>query len=137
MTGHVCVVGGGYGVNRAGLSAPKGDTAVARFSLYDENMQEFDTGDVAAAVFYVGEGQVCGGTMYAGGEQLFTLSLGSGIAKAADLYTLVVTIPSDKTEVLENIWNYFELVITLNNGQKYTVSSGVLVSPRTMRADGY
>lgn len=137
MTTVNCVIGGDYALNRASLSIPKGDTGVVKFSLFDRNGQEFDNDDVTSATFYVAEGQWHGGSVYAGGDVLFSLDLTSGITRDADLYSLIVTVPASETAQIQNIHNYYELVIGLAGGVEHTVSSGLLLSNRTLRADGY
>lgn len=137
MTTVNCVVGGDYALNRASLSVPKGDTGAIKFSLFDKQGQEFDNADVTSATFYVAEGQWYGGTIYAGGDVLFTLDLSDGITRDGDLYSLNVTILPADTAQIENIHNYYELVIGMSGGVQHTVSSGLLLSNRTLRADGY
>lgn len=132
-----CVVGGSYSLNRSSISAPKGDTVVQRFALFDGAGQEYDTAAVTSVTFSVAEGQWHGGSVYAGGDLLFSRTLGNGIVKSPDLYSLVVTVPPVNTAAIENIYNYYELVIGTSGGASFTVSSGLLMSNRTIRADGF
>lgn len=117
-------------VPRSGVCIPRGDYAVIDFPLYDEDGDEFDTGPITAARFIVSEGQEFAGNVLAGGNIYIEETLGAGITKLPDAYTLRVTLTPAQTELVDQYRNYMQLQINVG-ANRYTVSAGLYLSEFT------
>lgn len=115
---------------RSAVCIPRGDAAVIDFPLYDDDGDEFDTGPITAARFIVSEGQEFAGNILAGGDIYVELTLGAGITKLSDDYTLRVTLTPAQTALIDQYRNYMQLQINVG-ASRYTVASGLYLSEFT------
>lgn len=105
------------------IIVPRGDSAMVRFSVYDEDGNPFDV-SAALEIEFIVAADISSPVIY-------TRNL-SGGAITASGNTLTVFISSALSKLPINTKNYFELAVQLTDTQRRTVASGVYRAPDTV-----
>lgn len=98
----------------------KGDNRMLRVFVKDENLDIIDLNGAEARFFLAESSQ--------SGEYIFkktTLNYQEGVIRTPELGEVVFFINTDDTKELDPTQYYYQIIIILKNGQRYTVANGV------------